>query len=197
MTEHYYSAFPKSRMQERIFTEVILSNSFIFTTNSSIFSAHKIDTGTRILIENAQLQKNWQVLDLGCGYGAIGIPLAKAHPDLRIVMSDVNARAVKLARKNSAQNNVAIKEIISDGFEHITEQFDTILLNPPQTAGKKVCARLIFESKEHLVIGGLLQIVARHNKGGAQLEKFMRELFGNVEQTAKQSGFRVYVSRKE
>ncbi|MDO8661158.1 MAG: methyltransferase, partial [Candidatus Woesearchaeota archaeon] len=140
---------------------------------------------------------NWRVLDLGCGYGPVGIALVKAHPDLLVVMSDVNARAVKLARKNSAQNKVEIKHITSDGFAHIIEQFNTILLNPPQTAGKKVCERLIAESKEHLVSGGLLQIVARHNKGGAQLEKFMKELFGNSNQVAKQSGFRVYVSRKD
>ncbi len=197
MTEHYYSPNPQSRQQEHTFTENICGETLELTTDSSVFSASKIDTGTRILLENVRIYKNWHVLDLGCGYGAVGVTLAKAHPDLQVVLSDVNARAVKLARKNAAQNNVVIKEITSDGFEHITEQFDTILLNPPQTAGKKVCERLIVESEKHIVSGGLFQLVARHNKGGAQFEKFMKEVFGNVEQTAKQSGFRVYVSRKE
>jgi 16S rRNA (guanine1207-N2)-methyltransferase len=74
--------------------------------------------------------------------------------------------------------------------------FDTILLNPPQTAGKKLCFELIEESKAHLKKDGLLQLVARHNKGGKDLSKKMLEVFGNVEPTAKEAGFRVYVSKR-
>lgn len=197
MTEHYYTERPTSRIQEHTFITNIIGNQLTFTVSTGIFSANHIDTGTRILIENAQIKENWKILDLGCGYGPVGIALAKANPYLQIVMSDINSRAVKLARENANQNKVETQQITSDGFTHLTEQFDTILLNPPQTAGKKVCEKLITESKEHLFQGGLLQIVARHNKGGAQLEKHMRSVFGNVKQIAKQSGFRVYVSKKE
>ncbi len=195
--EHYFTAHPTSALHERTITTILRGNHVTFSTANSLFSANKIDTGTRILIENVTLQPTWQVLDLGCGYGPVGISLAKAHSDLVLVMSDVNARATKLARKNAIQNHITAEIITSEGFAHIPQEFDTILLNPPQTAGKKVCETLIAQSKEHLVIGGLLQIVARHNKGGAQLEKYMISVFGNAAQVAKQSGYRVYVSQKK
>ena len=77
----------------------------------------------------------------------------------------------------------------------IADKFDTILVNPPQTAGKDICFQIIDEAKNHLNNNGLLQLVARHNKGGSVLEKHMKEIFGNVEQIVKGSGYRVYISK--
>ncbi|MCK5139036.1 MAG: extracellular solute-binding protein [Thermodesulfovibrionia bacterium] len=76
----------------------------------------------------------------------------------------------------------------------IKDKFNTILVNPPQTAGKEICFQIIDNAKNHLKERGLLQLVARHNKGGSVLEKRMNQVFGNVEQVAKGSGYRIYVS---
>ena len=84
----------------------------------------------------------------------------------------------------------------SDGFENIKDKFDTILLNPPQTAGKQLCQKLIEDSKQHLNPKGCLQLVARHNKGGKELSKKMFEVFGNMKEIAKGSGYRTYLSQK-
>ena len=86
--------------------------------------------------------------------------------------------------------------IQSDGFENIKNEFDTILLNPPQTTGKQLCFKLIEDSKKHLKNKGYLQIVARHNKGGIELSKKMLEVFNNVKDIAKASGYRIYISQK-
>ena len=88
---------------------------------------------------------------------------------------------------------VKIKQ--GDMYAKITGEFDTILLNPPQHAGKDVCMKMIENAIKYLKNGGLLQLVARHNKGGKSFEKKMKEVFGNVKDIAKKGGFRVYVAK--
>ena len=97
---------------------------------------------------------------------------------------------------NIKQNNIQnIKTKQSDLYDNIPEKFDTIITNPPQSAGKQVCFEIIKQAKLHLKKGGLLQLVARHNKGGKELEKKMKEVFNNVKDIAKKSGYRIYVSK--
>ncbi len=111
-------------------------------------------------------------------------------------MTDINERAIKLSRMNIKLNNienVIVKK--SNLYGNIEGEFDAIIINPPQTAGKKVCFEIIEKAKEHLKKNGLLQLVARHNKGGKELEKKMKEVFGNVEEIGKKSGYRVYISK--
>ncbi|MBW2968063.1 methyltransferase, partial [Candidatus Woesearchaeota archaeon] len=170
----------------------------IFTAGG-VFSPKKLDTGTKLLIEHAELHAGRKVLDLGCGYGVLGAVLKKLNPDLEIWMTDVNPRAVKLAKMNVKNLKVDAEVLQGDVFANKTlrgKEFDVIFLNPPQTAGKKLCFRMIEESKGHLVQGGCLQLVARHQKGGKELSKKMESVFGNVSEAAKGSGFRVYVSQK-
>lgn len=193
-TEHYYTKKPESRFKQREIKTKLRGKNFKFYTGSSTFSPKRIDTGTRILIENAKVKSGEKVLDLGCGYGAVGIAIAKTISKVNIVMADVNERAVMLAKKNVKENEVEAKAIQSDVFERIKEKFDVLLLNPPQTAGRKICFKMIEEAKEHLNKGGNLQLVARHQKGGKTLQMKMEEVFDNVDVLAKKSGFRVYIS---
>lgn len=192
--EHYFSRKPTTTLNERAITARLLGKELVFHTGSGVFSPDKIDLGTMILIENAFIEENWRVLDLACGYGPVGIALAKAHT-IDLVMTDVNERAVSLARKNLKANHVTATTVQGDGYASISGLFDTILLNPPQTAGKQLCFQLIGQAKQFLKAGGMLQLVARHQKGGRELEKQMMAVFGNVKQVAKQSGYRVYVSQ--
>jgi len=194
MAEHYYTKKPKSRIIPNKFTAVLRGNELVFNTSSGVFSIKKIDRGTEVLIEYCIMEDGWDMLDLACGYGPVGIALAKKF-DINVVMTDINQRAVSLAKKNCIENDLKeIKIVSGDAYDKINSKFDTILLNPPQTAGKQVCIRMIEEAPEYLKKGGILQLVARHNKGGKSLSKIMENVFGNVRDIAKKSGYRIYVS---
>ncbi|MEN3007466.1 methyltransferase [Pseudothermotoga sp.] len=195
--EHYYVEKPKCEL--RVKTAILkLKNGRIyqFQTPSGVFSFGEIDKATRILIEHCQIHGK-KVLDLGCGYGVIGIVLKSEYPDLEIYMSDINERAVEFAKINAKKNNVDV--VIKHGafFEPWKDDtFDLILMNPPLAAGKETVLRLIKESFEHLNNGGSLQTVAHHNKGGSYVKRTMEEVFGNVEDIHKEGGIRIYKSVK-
>ncbi len=196
MTEHYYSEKQTSKLRITELNCELRGNKLKLYTGSGVFSIKRIDPGTHLLIENCIIKENWEILDLGCGYGPIGIAIAKAFPSTKVLMTDINERAVKLARNNTELNSITnAKTRKSDLYKGIKETFNTIITNPPQTAGKEVCFQIIQQAKPHLKKGGLLQLVARHNKGGKELEKKMNEIFNNVESIAKKSGYRIYLSR--
>ncbi len=138
------------------------------------------------------------MLDLGCGYGVVGITIAKIYPQTQVVMTDVNERATKLTTENAKLNNVNTEIRTGNEYETVAnEKFDYILLNPPQKAGRDICYLLIEKSIEHLNSSGALYLVARHQRGGRMLEQKMKETFGNVKTIARESGFRVYASVKK
>lgn len=197
MADHYFSKKPTSALTTTTVSGLLRGNQLSFVTGSGVFSKTKIDKGTEVLVKYAEIEGSEKLLDLGCGYGVVGISMKRAYPDLDVTCADVNQRAIMLARRNAGLNKTDIDVLQSDGFEKIKGTFDAILLNPPQTAGKKICLRLIDESFEHLKKGGNLQIVARHNKGGKSLSEYMEELFGNVRVVKIKSGYRVYFSEKE
>ena len=199
-TQHYYSEHQKSPFNPSKIIIHGLGTDFVMYTSGGVFSPKKLDLGTKLIINKAKLEKGWKVLDLGCGYGIIGIALKKRHPSLDMVLTDINSRAVKLAEMNLKLHSIKAEVHQSDMFnnKHIKNmKFNTILINPPQTAGKKVCCKMIEESRNHLLDDGLLQIVVRHQKGGKELSKKMDEVFGNMQETAKSAGYRIYESTKK
>ena len=194
--EHYYSKEQKSPLRLRKISQRINGKEFEFYTSSGIFSKGKVDKGALLLAENMLVDKNNKVLDIGCGIGILGIAAAKIF-DANVVMSDINKRAIMLAKKNIELNNVKAEIHQGNLYENVKDgDFDVVLSNPPQTAGKEICFKLIGDSKINLKQGGSLQLVARHNKGGKSLSKKMEEVFGNVKVIAKKSGYWVYVSVK-
>jgi 16S rRNA G1207 methylase RsmC len=193
---HYYSEKQTSSLRLRKINVSLRGVSAEFYTGSGVFSFRKIDRGTAILIEYCVMKKDWRILDIGCGYGVVGIIIAKAFPEAEVVMTDINKRAVKLAKMNCELNQLFNAEVKQgDLFEKVEGEFDTILVNPPQVAGKDVCFKIIENAKKYLYNKGLLQLVARHNKGGKVMSDRMKEVFGNVQEIAKKSGYRVYVSQ--
>ena len=203
MTDHYFSEKPRSNIREEKFIINLLGNEIAINSCSGLFSMRKLDFGTRLLIENTKIDNisnDSKLLDLGCGYGIIGIAFKKKYPKLNITMIDINERAVRMAKQNCKNNNLTInifKSDILNNSELKNELFDVITTNPPFSAGKNVCMEFIRQSYEHLNKGGKLHLVAPHNKGGDSLKKYMCEVFNNVGETAKKSGFRVYFSIKK
>jgi len=143
-----------------------------------------------------QLPAEGTVLDLGCGIGVVGIVVKSFHSLLSVCLSDVNERAIRLAQQNAALNNVSVEIRSGEGLAPWNRQFDAILLNPPQHAGKEICFRLMTEAQCRLKTGGSLQIVVRRNKGGKSFSEQMELIFGNVTEMGKKKGYGVYRSIK-
>lgn len=193
--EHYFSETQSSNpILKKI--NIQLKNLYIELYSSrGIFSKNRIDRGTKLMIENAKIKGS--VLDLGCGFGVVGICIKKLYPKSKVTLTDINERAIELANINAKELNLDINVVKSNIFENMNEKFAVILLNPPQSAGKEICFKMIKESFSHLNKSGFFELVARHNKGGRTYSKYMQEIFGNVKDIAKGGGYRVYLSKKE
>ena len=154
-----------------------------------------MDSASDLLIKTVYDELFGKVLDVGCGYGVIGITVATNHKVERVKMLDVNHRALALAKKNAEKNQVDSKvEIIeSDGFESISdeEKFDAIVTNPPIRAGKSVIYQMYEDSQKHLNEGGSLYLVINKKHGAPSTITFLNNLFGNCEILNKKSGFHV------
>lgn len=195
MNDHYYSEKPTSEIKEKVFTATCKNKTLEFISVSGVFGFENyIDKASRLLIENFK-PTGHSVLDMGCGYGAIGLFLKVLYPQLIVTLTDINERAVMYAQKNAERNNLWVKIVKGYLYEGIGDKrFDDIVTNPPVSAGKKVVTQLISEARDHLEQNGALWLVAFHNKGGSTYKKIMEEIFGNVEDVEKQGGIRVYRS---
>lgn len=197
MEEHYYTKNPESRIKEIDFNYKIKDVSLNFTSVSGVFSfKDKIDKATELLIKNFT-PSGEILLDLGCGYGAIGLFLKALFPEQCVYMSDINIRAVEYSLLNSKKNNLKIKAMQSNLFSEINDLlFDDIVTNPPIAAGKDLNISLINDSYDFLKDNGALWLVAYHNKGGSTYKSIMEKRFGNVKDIVKSGGIRVYKSVK-
>ena len=195
MSEHYYAKNPTVAHDEKEITVDFHGNSLRFTTDAGVFSKGGLDDGSRLLIEDA-LEIDGRALDLGCGWGAVGVCIASVNQDVKFVFTDVNERAAALTEKNLRKNGVKGCSVVSgDGFSAVTGKFDHILLNPPIRAGKATIYRLFEEAREYLNPEGCLHIVMMTRQGADSARKKLDELFGNCEITSRGSGYKVMVSR--
>jgi 16S rRNA (guanine1207-N2)-methyltransferase len=166
------------------------------TSDAGVFSRDGVDYGSRVLIEHMEIPENARVLDIGCGYGPIGLVAARLAPQGHVKLIDINERAVELARLNAEANgihNVSFGQ--SDLFEAVQdESFDVILSNPPIRAGKAVVHRLFAESIGFLKPGGTLWVIIQNKQGAASARSKLEEIFGEdeVSEITKDKGFRLY-----
>ena len=151
---------------------------FSFITDAGVFSKGGVDFATDILLRRLP-ELSGEVLDLGCGFGCIGIVVAKLYGgNVSVTMSDINARAVELAAKNAELNGVRAKVVQSDGFGHIPGSFDAVITNPPIHAGKEVIYKLYAEAREHLKLGGRFFAVIQKKHGALSHRQKLEEIFG-------------------
>ena len=195
MSEHYYTEQPTSEIKEKSFAQKINGAELSLISVSGVFShENKVDRASELLIQSFR-PSGINVLDLGCGYGAVGLFIKALFKGQIVYMSDINERAVDYARLNANKNHLEIKAVKSDlysSLEGIT--FDDIVTNPPIAAGKKLLTQLIKEAFDHIKPSGALWLVAYHNKGGSTLKEIMKNRFGNAEDMEKSGGIRVYKS---
>ena len=191
---HYYTNDPDLAHDEHSFSFELGGHSLRFTSDNGVFSKHTIDFGSRVLIATALAQAELAagpILDLGCGYGPIGISIAKALPDRQVTMSDVNERAMALAQRNAAENGVAEQVTIveSSVYEQIEGRFGVILTNPPVRAGKSIVTAMLSGAKEHLLPGGEIFVVLQKKQGAPSAKKLLASTFGNAEVLKKDGGY--------
>ena len=195
-TNHYFEEHPKSKLRLGIIHTNLRGIPFDFLTASGVFSKKHIDLGTRLLIESMILPEKGYVLDVGCGYGAVGIAASAFNPNLHVVMVDVNSRAVWLTKKNIEINNVKNVEVkrgnLYEPIKGLT--FNCILSNPPVSAGMKTVKAIISGAPEHLVAEGFFQMVVKSKIGKERLKLFFEEAFGNFKVLARKSGYRVLMA---
>jgi 16S rRNA (guanine1207-N2)-methyltransferase len=196
--EHYFAEHPKSKARFGLIRTYLRGRPFEFLTSSGVFSKNRIDLGTRLLTESMVLPEKGCLLDIGCGYGVVGISAAVFNPDLHVVMVDVNRRAVWLARQNIVKNYAANVEARRGNlYEPVEEMvFDCVLSNPPVSAGMETVKAIICGAPEFMVRKGVFQMVVRSKVGGKRLRAFFEQAFGTVEVLARESGYRVLISQK-
>ncbi len=197
--EHYFSELPKSEEKFGIVRTYLRGKPFAFLTSASVFSKRKIDLGTRLLIETMILPQKGCVLDIGCGYGVVGITAATHKPRLRVIMTDVNMRAVRLARKNIELNKVTNAEV---RYGYLYEpvagiEFNCILSNPPVSAGMETVRAIIKEAPKLMAHKATFQMVIRSKISGKILPSVFSDSFGNCTVLARESGYRVLMASKE
>lgn len=188
---HYFSQDDKGAHDVVSIDLSIEGHLMRFDTDAGVFSKGKLDKGTAILIDALPPMDGKRVLDLGCGWGVIGISIAKRHPDADVHLSDINPRAVALAKRNAKKNNVDVTVHKSDIFENIDDTFDVIVTNPPIRAGKGVVYAMISQSHPHLAVGGEFYAVVRSKQGAKSFAAEVERVFGNVEVIARGGGYKV------
>ena len=188
MPEYYYTHTPNSEHEERHFTSVFMGKTLAFETDAGVFSKQHIDPGSEILCKSLP-ELHGRVLDMGCGWGAIGVLLARLCPDAQITMADINERAVALAARNARQNGVSAETLVSDGYENIAPSFDAIVTNPPIRAGKQTVYRILDEAKTRLAPGGRLFLVIRKEQGAPSAQTHLQGVYSRVELLARKKGY--------
>ncbi len=188
--EHYYSTKPITKSNEKKINFTIFDHQFTFMTDNSVFSKTKVDLGTEILLKSFDYQKKDKILDIGCGYGPIGIILGY-FLKTQVDMIDINERGLALTLKNIETNNVRANVFFSDKYENVRTKYDLIITNPPIRIGKKSVLEILLLAKKHLTINGELWFVIHKNGGAKSFEKRLEKEY-NIEIISKCKGFYVF-----
>ena len=186
-----------SLREDIVFQETLLGQPLIFHTTWGLFSPREVDEGTRLLLRHMDIGEADDCLDLGCGYGPIGIAMAKAAPRGRTLLVDKDFVAIEYARKNITVNGLGNCEtMLSNGFREIGERcFDVIASNVPAKVGKELLQLTLHDARTHLKPGGRMTVVTITGLRRF-MEKHLRDVFGNYEKCKQGSHYTVATARK-
>ncbi|QVK18037.1 class I SAM-dependent methyltransferase [Mycoplasmatota bacterium] len=199
MTNHYYNNNLDTKSEERTLEFQLLTERLKFITDNGVFSKKTIDYGTRVLVKGCTMESWYKnVLDIGCGYGPIGISLAKEFSDIHFDLIDINLRAINLARRNAKLNNLKNISIFeSNIFKMINTSYDCILTNPPIRAGKRVVHQILEESIDYLNNKGSIYIIIQKKQGAASAMDKLNQIYGNCEIICRDKGYYLLKSVKK
>jgi 16S rRNA (guanine1207-N2)-methyltransferase len=192
--DQYFSPRPAAASRPRTVQARLRGRVWTFLTDRGVFARSGVDPGTRALIEAMRVEPRDRVLDLGCGYGPIGLVAAALAPEGRATLVDVNERAAALAVANARRHRLANVDVfVGDGTAPVRDRvFDVVAMNPPIRAGRAVLRRLLDEIHDVLRPGGRLYLVVRTAQGAKTLAREIEQRVGPVRELARQSGYRVY-----
>lgn len=188
MSDHYYTSEPSSKSEIKTLEIEQSGITLRFYTDSGVFSKNELDKGTQLLLASLP-NKGGSLLDMGCGWGPIGLFYKAANSGCSVYMCDINRRALSLAQKSAAYNKLDCCIFESDGFSSVSGVFDIIAINPPIRAGKAVIYKMFADSKMHLSEGGSLFIVIRKSHGAESAFSYLKTVFPCVEIIEKKSGY--------
>ena len=197
----YYDKEPQSASNEREISFDLFEKNITLITDNGVFSKNKVDEGSLYFLRTIiplELGKN--ILDIGCGYGTIGLTIALFKKEARVDLADINTRALALCIRNA--HNLGIKDrvniINSDVYENIGDKkYESIVVNPPIRAGKVVTYAMYEGAKQRLIDGGCLYVVIRKAQGAESAAKYIKELFGNIEMLDRHKGYHIYRAIKD
>ena len=190
--DHYFTNNQNLKSEIKEINYAYNGIDFVFLSDNGVFSKDHIDYGSRLLVETVMKSKplSGSVLDVGCGYGFIGITVGKLL-DSNVTLVDVNKRALHLAKMNLDKNKVVGKIVESDAYENIPDKYDYIITNPPVRAGKKVLLDILIGAKEHLNNNGILWYVLRKDQGAKSIEKELNKHY-KIDLVEKSKGFYIF-----
>ena len=196
MTNMYYEKNPKADHDIHELRVRLLDTPMTFLTDAGVFSKRMVDYGSQVLLNTLDLEPDKTLLDVGCGYGPLGLTLGKVF-GVQATLTDINSRALDLARANAEKNQVNARIFQSNVYEDVEGNFDYIVSNPPIRAGKSVVHEIIKGAFCHLEDQGSLTIVIQKKQGAPSAKAKMEEVFGNCQILKKDKGYYILESVKE